>query len=107
MEQLGKEKELVVQLAELEIDPNQLNAYLELLEEGIRASVRTEPRVLSRYAMSDKEQPNKITVVEIYANQEAYSAHRICSEKLVVSSSNTFATMNSKRHRVDRLGTQH
>lgn len=75
MEQLEQDKKLVVQLAELEIDPNQLEPYLELLEEGIRTSVRTEPGVLSFYAMAHKEQPNKITIVEIYASQEAYSKH--------------------------------
>lgn len=75
MEQLEKDKKIVVQLAELEIDPNQLEPYLRLLEEGIRTSVKTEPGVLSFYAMAHKEQPNKITIVEIYASQEAYSEH--------------------------------
>ena len=74
-EEWEKDEDLVVQLAELEIDPNQLDAYLELLEEEIRTSIKTEPGVLSLYAMADKEQPNKISIVEIYANQEAYSAH--------------------------------
>ncbi|MBT8254276.1 MAG: antibiotic biosynthesis monooxygenase [Bacteroidia bacterium] len=75
IEQLEKENQLIVQLAELEIDPNQLEPYLELLEEGIRTSVADEPGVLSLYAMAHKDKPNRITVVEIYENQAAYESH--------------------------------
>jgi len=73
--QLEKEEQLVVQIAELEIDSTQLEAYTIMLQEGIRTSVEIEPGVISLYAMASEEQPNKITVVEIYASQEAYESH--------------------------------
>lgn len=75
IEQLENENQLIVQLAELEINANDLNAYKEFLYEGIQTSVNTEPGVLTLYAMEDKNNPTKITVVEIYANQEAYEIH--------------------------------
>ena len=34
-----------------------------------------EPGVLTLYATADKKQPNKITILEIYADREAYEKH--------------------------------
>jgi len=75
IEQLAKGNELIIQLAELEIDATQLELYVELLQEGIRTSVKEEPGVLTLYAMADRDKPNRITVVEIYESQEAYNSH--------------------------------
>lgn len=75
IEQLDNDNQLIVQLAELEIDSTQLEPYIELLKEGIRTSIKEEPGVLTLYAMSDRNKPNRITVVEIYASQEAYNTH--------------------------------
>ncbi len=72
---LEKEGKLIVQKAELEIDPEYLPEYLELLREGISTSVAVEPGVLSLYAMADKDNPNKIMVFEVYASKEAYESH--------------------------------
>ena len=37
--------------------------------------MRLEPGVLTLYATADKENPNKITILEIYADREAYKKH--------------------------------
>ena len=42
-------------------------------------SLRTEPGVLTMYAVSEKENPGRITILETYASQEAYKSH-IASE---------------------------
>jgi hypothetical protein len=47
----------IVRLAELEIYPHQLNAYKAALKEEIKASIRTEPGVLTLYAVSIKAHP--------------------------------------------------
>lgn len=65
----------VVRLAELEIDPAQLDAYLALLREEIDASVRLEPGVLTLNAVALKDSPDQIRLMEIYADQAAYDAH--------------------------------
>ena len=41
--------------------------------------LRTEPGVLTMYAVSEKENPCKITILETYASREAYEKH-IASE---------------------------
>jgi quinol monooxygenase YgiN len=64
-----------VRPAELEIDPNQIDAYNKLLLEESEAAVRIEPGVLFLYALSIKGSPDKIRVIEAYADQAAYDAH--------------------------------
>jgi quinol monooxygenase YgiN len=75
IQQLTKDNDLIVQIAELEIDSTQLKTYIEFLQEGILTSVKEEPGVLTLYAMADRDKPNRITVVEIYESQEAYNSH--------------------------------
>ena len=65
----------IVRLAELEIDPAQLEQYKVLLEEEIEATTRLEPGVLTLYAVSLKDEPNQIRIFETYADQSAYEAH--------------------------------
>jgi len=64
-----------VRLAKLVIDSTQLEAYHKLLKEEIEASVEKEPGVLTLYAVSEKEKPTHITILEIYASEEAYKNH--------------------------------
>ena len=63
-----------------------IEIYLEYLEEYMKyatevgeVSLRTEPGVLTMYAVSEKENPGRITILETYASQEAYKSH-IASE---------------------------
>ena len=66
---------LVVRLAELQIVPAQLDAYLALLREEIEASVRLEPGVLTLNAVALKDAPDHMRLMEIYADQAAYETH--------------------------------
>lgn len=65
-----------MRLAKLQIDSTQLENYKAALKEEIETSVRIEPGVLTLYAVSEKDDPTHITIFEIYANTEAYDAHR-------------------------------
>lgn len=65
----------VVRMAELEIDPDTLESYRALLKEEIEASVALEDGVLSLSAVSIRGNPNRIRILEVYADQEAYEAH--------------------------------
>jgi len=71
----AQESKQVVQLAKLEIDPAQLDNYKAALKEEVETALRVEPGVLMLYAMADKENPTRITLLEIYADQTAYQAH--------------------------------
>jgi quinol monooxygenase YgiN len=65
----------LVRLAELEIDPTQVEAYKAALKEEISASIAAEPGVLNLYAVSVKEHPAQIRIFEVYADQATYEAH--------------------------------
>jgi 4-carboxymuconolactone decarboxylase len=66
---------LVVRIAELEIDPEQLDAYKAILAEEQEASVRLEAGVLMLHAVALVERPTQIRLLEVYANRAAYDAH--------------------------------
>mgnify|MGYP006357444289 FL=1 len=66
---------LIVRIAELEIEVTRLDDYRAALTEEIEASVRLEPGVLALHAVSVKDNPAQIRILEIYANQAAYEAH--------------------------------
>jgi quinol monooxygenase YgiN len=65
----------IVRIARLVIDDAQLDAYNAFLKEGIETSVGAEPGVLTLYAVAEKDKPTHITILEIYADQEAYQSH--------------------------------
>ena len=71
----AQEKTQLVRLAKLVIDPAQLESYKALLKEEIEASVKLEAGVLTLYAVSEKEKTNHITILEIYADNDAYKSH--------------------------------
>ena len=64
-----------VQVAEIEIDPAQLEEYKAAVHEQIETAIRVEPGVLVLYAVSDKESPTHVRVFEIYADTDAYRSH--------------------------------
>ena len=68
-------KQPLVRIAELEIDPGQLPAYRDALKEEIATSIRVEPGVLKLYAVSVRDQPSQIRILEVYRDQAAYESH--------------------------------
>ena len=69
------EQNQMVRLAKLVIDSTQLESYKAALKEEIEASVRLELGVLTLYAIAEKDNPTHITILEIYADTNAYKAH--------------------------------
>jgi quinol monooxygenase YgiN len=65
----------VVRIAELVIDPAQLEAYKVAVREEMEESIRVEPGVLAIYSVAEKGKPNSLRFFEIYASEEAYRAH--------------------------------
>ena len=64
-----------VRVAEIEIDPSQIEPYKAAAKEQIEAAVRLEPGVLALYSVADKEKPSHIFVFEMYADVDAYKSH--------------------------------
>ena len=69
------ESKQIVRMAKLVIDSTQLQQYNALLKEEIETSVKVEPGVLTLYAVAEKNNPTHITILEIYANVDAYKKH--------------------------------
>jgi quinol monooxygenase YgiN len=71
----AQSKDQIVRIAKIKINPDQLESYKAALKKGIETAVRIEPGVLACYAVSDKNNPAHITILEVYANADAYKAH--------------------------------
>lgn len=65
----------IVRLSKIEVYPEYLSEYMEYAKEVGEVSLKTEPGVLTMYAMSEKENPCMITILETYASVEAYRKH--------------------------------
>ncbi|MCM1237076.1 MAG: antibiotic biosynthesis monooxygenase, partial [Ruminococcus flavefaciens] len=50
-------------------------SYLKYAMEVGEISLRTEPGVLTMYAVNSKENPCMVTILETYASQAAYETH--------------------------------
>jgi quinol monooxygenase YgiN len=64
-----------VRLAELEIDPAQMERFNAAIREGVATAVRVEPGVLALYAVVEKDLPNRVRVFEMYTDEAAYQKH--------------------------------
>ena len=73
---MSEEKsKLHIQIAEIVVDPAQLDSYRSAVAEQIEAAIRLEPGVQVLYSVSNKDDPSRVTVFEIYRDREAYLAH--------------------------------
>ena len=66
---------LVVRIAEIEVHPEWLEAYLAAAGTVGAESVAKEPGVVCIFPMQKKESPTSIRIVEIYRSEEAYKEH--------------------------------
>ncbi|MBS6142360.1 MAG: antibiotic biosynthesis monooxygenase [Bilophila sp.] len=65
-----------VRIAHLQIKPEFLEAFTAAVKEEMEAALRVEPGVLAIYAVADKNDPTKLTFIEMYADEDAYQVHR-------------------------------
>ena len=72
---MAQEKNQMVRLAKIKVDPLQLEKYNAALKEQMTTAIRVEPGVLTYYAVADKSDPTNITILEIYADTAAYNSH--------------------------------
>lgn len=74
-EVMAQDKNQMVRLAKIKVDPSQLEKYNTALKEQMKTAVRVESGVLTYYAVADKSDPTSITILEIYADTDAYNRH--------------------------------
>ena len=71
----GEKNMFVVRIAEIEVHPEWLEAYLAAAGTVGAESVAKEPGVVCIFPMQMKESPTSIRIVEIYRSEEAYKEH--------------------------------
>ena len=74
-DQLQMTNDLIVRIAEIEVNEGYLEEYLAAAHNVGTKSVEIEPGVICIFPMQVKESTNTIRIVEIYRNEEAYQAH--------------------------------
>lgn len=65
----------IIRLSKVEVDPAYLDEYMKFAAEVGETSLRTEPGVLTMYALQEKDNPCNITILETYTSQAAYRTH--------------------------------
>lgn len=65
----------ITRLSKIEVFPEYLDEYKRFATEVGEISLRTEPGVLTMYAVEDKVNPCLITILETYASKEDYDKH--------------------------------
>ena len=74
-EKLPMQADGIVRLSKIRVNPDYIDEYMNYAAEVGTVSLQTEPGVLTMYAVADKEDPCRITILETYASQEAYRNH--------------------------------
>ena len=62
-------------IAKIKVDVNQLEQYKVALKEQMNTAIKVEPGVLSYTVVADKKDLSLITIMEVYANLDAYQSH--------------------------------
>ena len=62
-------------IAEFEVDPDKIEQFLELARTDARHSVANEPGCHQFDVTLDREQPNRVVLYEVYADEAAFDAH--------------------------------
>jgi quinol monooxygenase YgiN len=75
MDGMTEDGDIVVRIAELDIDPIHRASFISAVKEEMEEAVRVEPGVLAIYAVAEKDNPSRLRFFEVYANDEAYRAH--------------------------------
>lgn len=74
-EKLPMQADGIVRLSKIQVNPAYLEDYMKFAVEVGTVSLRTEPGVLTMYAVADKDNPCNITILETYSSKEAYNKH--------------------------------
>ena len=68
-------KNRMYRIAKIKVDGNQLEQYKVALKEQMNTAIKVEPGVLSYTVVADKKDSSLITIMEVYANLDAYQSH--------------------------------
>jgi quinol monooxygenase YgiN len=72
---IAQDKTTYMRIAKITVDSVKLNDYLIALKTQMQLALKYEKGVLAYSAIQDKNNPNKITILETYASVPAYQSH--------------------------------
>jgi quinol monooxygenase YgiN len=72
---MAQDKTTYMRIARITVDSVNLNDYLTALKTQMQSALKYEKGVLAYSAVQDKNNPNKITILETYASVPAYQSH--------------------------------
>ncbi|MCS3799080.1 putative quinol monooxygenase [Niastella sp. OAS944] len=72
---VNAQQDMMVRVAEIEVHPEYLSEYRDILKVEAAASIQKETGVIAIFPMFEQKQHHQIRIVEIYANRDAYEAH--------------------------------
>lgn len=67
--------QLFVRLVKIEIEPDALAQYTELLNQQMNTAVKLEEGVLEYRVVNEKENTHRFTLIEIYRGYDSYLSH--------------------------------
>lgn len=68
-------QDLFIRLIKMEINSNEIDNFNRLAQRVMLPGIKTEPGVLVMYAVAEKNEPTRISILEVYANSAAYEKH--------------------------------
>jgi 4-carboxymuconolactone decarboxylase len=71
----ARTNDLYIRLIKIEIDPNAVETFNKLGNTVMLPGIKEEPGVLVMYAVAEKDQPTRISILEVYENLAAYHKH--------------------------------
>ena len=66
----------------IQVNPRNLNEFLDSMREHARVSAETEPGCLRYDVVQDLADPNRIHVYEVFEDEAAFNAHRYAAHNL-------------------------
>lgn len=72
---IAKQQDLFIRLIKMEIDTSKAQAFNDLGQKVMLRGLETEPGVLVMYAVAEKKNPERISILEVYENLGAYQVH--------------------------------
>ncbi|QLC64808.1 antibiotic biosynthesis monooxygenase [Flavobacterium sp. LPB0248] len=102
----AQKKDQMVRMSEIEIVPEYLEQYKTILKEESEASVRLEPGVIAIFPMFQKENPNQLRILEVYADKESYQSHLKTPHFLVYKTSTLKMVKSLKLVDMDALDVE-
>lgn len=71
----ARAEDLYIRLIKIELDSNAVENFNELAKTVMSPGIKKEPGVLVMYAVAEKDNPTRVSILEVYKDLDAYNIH--------------------------------